>query len=132
MQNGQQHRARTSEEVAAWDAEIEADFRRVVAGHRAAGHKKRRQRMVAFPLAFLIDVSRRTKNGATLIVAMLIYRRTHVCKCRTVTLPGAELTEVGVDKDHKFRALAKLEAAGLIRVERAVGRTSRVTLLWSG
>ena len=95
--------------------------------------RKRAQRHIGVPLAFLVDVRKRTKlakDGATLIVAMLIYRRAHVCKSRTVTLPLAELTELGVNKDQKYRALAKLETAGLIRVERAVGRTSRVTLLW--
>ena len=62
---------------------------------------------------------------------MLIYRRTCVCGSRTVTLPGVELAELGVDRSMKHKALAQLEAAGLIRVERAgPGRAARVTLLW--
>ena len=79
-----------------WDAEIEAEFQRTIAATKAAGRKKRGQRWVGFPFAFLADVCRSTEGRAPLVVAMLIYRRTCVCKNRTVTLPGAELAELGV------------------------------------
>ena len=46
-----------------------------------------------------------------------------------VTLPAAYLQAFGIGKDVKRRALAELETAGLIRVERLVGRTARVTLV---
>jgi hypothetical protein len=113
-----------------WDAEIEVDFQRAVAATKAAGRKKRGQRLVGFPFAFLVDVCRSTDGRATLVVAALIYRRTRVCNSATVTLPGAELTELAVTRSQKFKALARLEAAGLIQIEKAAGRSVKVTLLW--
>jgi hypothetical protein len=92
---------------------------------------KRSQRLVAFPLAFMTDVYRLTEGRATLAVAQLIYRRTHVCCSATVTLPGAELTGMAIDRSQKRKALARLEAAGIIRIEKAgAGRATKVTLLW--
>jgi predicted transcriptional regulator len=50
---------------------------------------------------------------------------------RTVTLPGAELAELGVTRPQKYKTLARLEAAGIIRIEKGgAGRTVKVTLLW--
>jgi hypothetical protein len=116
---------------AEWDAEIVADFQRVVAATRAAGRKKRGRRLVGFPLAFMADVCRSTEGRAPLVVAELIYRRTFVCNSRTVTLPGDELAELGITRPQKYKALARLEAAGIIRIEQTgAGRTVRVTLLW--
>jgi len=43
-----------------WDAEIEAEFQREVAATKAAGRRKKGRRLVAFPLAFLVDVCRLT------------------------------------------------------------------------
>jgi hypothetical protein len=116
---------------AAWDAEIEAEFQRVVAATRRPGQLKRGQRLVAFPLAFLIDVCRRTEGRTALIVAMLIYRRTHVCRSQTVTLPASELAELGIIRQRKNEALTMLEAAGLIQLGKAAtGRATKVTLTW--
>jgi len=114
-----------------WDEEIEEDFRRAVAATKAVGQRKRRRKLVAFPLAFSIDICRRTEGRTALVVAMLIYRRTHVCRSQTVTLPANELAEHGVGRNRKNEALAKLEVAGLIRIERtAPGQSAKVTLTW--
>ena len=67
-----------------------------------------------------------------MVVALLIYRRTVITKDRTVTLPGAELAELGVVRETKRRALAQLEAAGLVQIGRETGQTTKVTLLWKG
>jgi hypothetical protein len=91
---------------------------------------KRNQRLVAFPWAFLVAVRRLTAGRTALLVAMYIYRRTHVCGSSTVTLPGTELAELGVDRKSKSRALGQLETAGLIQVRASAGRTAKVTLLW--
>jgi hypothetical protein len=114
------------------DADIEADYQRVVAQTKAAGKAKRGGRHVGFPWAFMLDVCRATHRHPTAaLVAILIYRRTIVCKARTVTLPGAELAELGIGRTTKYRALARLEKAGLVRVERGrPGRPLQVTLLW--
>jgi hypothetical protein len=113
-----------------WDRKIEADFRRAVAETKAAGRAKRGRRLVAFPWAFLVDVCRLTEGQAALAIAAFVYRRTYVCRSLTVTLPGAELTEIGVYRKKKQRALASLEAAGIIRCEKSGRRSVRVTLLW--
>src|SRR5262245_60145274 len=116
---------------AEWDAEIEAEFQRAVAGAKAAGKRKRGRRHVGAPLSFLIDVCQRTEGRTALIVALYVYRRTHVCRSQTVTLPAGELAELGIDRRDKNKALVKLEAAGLIRLERvAAGRSTKVTLTW--
>jgi hypothetical protein len=91
----------------------------------------RGQRHVGFPWAFLVDVSRRTTGKAAVLMAEYIYRRVHVCKSQTVTLPGAELKELGIDRARKSRVLVQLAHAGFIRIEKDTpGRTSKVTLLW--
>jgi len=118
-------------DLAEWDAEIEADFQRVALASKVAGQRKRGRRHVGFPWAFLADVCRLTEGRTALVVAIHIYRRVHVCRSATVTLPAAELAEVGIDRPQKSRALTKLEAAGLIRIEQGrAGQSRRVELLW--
>jgi hypothetical protein len=117
---------------AEWDSEIEADFQRAVATTKRAGRLKRGQKLVAFPWAFLVDVCQRTEGRTALVVAEYIYRRTHVCHSQTVTLPASELAELGITRQRKAEALAKLEAAGMIRIGKmAIGRSAKVTLTWS-
>ncbi len=66
--------------------------------------------------------------GRALHVYLAIRHRCDLRREKTVTLPANYLQTFGIGKDAKRRALAELEAAGLIRVERLVGRTARVTL----
>jgi hypothetical protein len=121
----------TDRDLAEWDAEIEADFRRTVAATRAAGKRKRRRKMMGAPLGFWADVCRLTEGRTALVVAMCIHRRTHVCRSLTVTLPIEELAELGINRRDKNKALALLEAAGLIRIEKAApGCSAKVTLTW--
>ena len=79
----------------------------------AAAKRKRRPRYVVrhigAPLSFVSDVCLLTEGRAALVVALCIYRRTRVCGSRTVTLPTAELAELGVDRRRKREALAKLQ-----------------------
>jgi hypothetical protein len=121
----------TERSLAEWDAEIEADFQRAVAATKADGRKQRGRRLIGCPMAYLIDVCRLTKGRAALLVALLVFRRTVVCGSRTVTLPGGELAELGIDRSMKRKALARLKAGGLIRIEQDAPRhTTRATLLW--
>jgi hypothetical protein len=116
--------------LARWDAKIEADFQDAVAQTGAASKAKRGRRHVGFPWAFYIDACRLTDGHNDLAVALYIYRRTKVCNSLTVTLPGSELAELGINRRRKHEALAKLAAAGLVRLEKATGQSTRVTLLW--
>jgi hypothetical protein len=89
-----------------------------------------RQPHIGCPWAFLADVCRRTEGRTALVVAICIYRRTKVCRSPTVTLPAAELAELGIDRRRKQEALAMLQAAGLVNAERIAGHTTKVTLTW--
>jgi hypothetical protein len=120
----------TERDLAEWDAEIEADFQRVARAPQAAGARARGRWHVGFPWAFLVDVCRLTEGRAALAVAIYIYRRTQVCRSLAVTLPAAELAEIGIVRQRKHEALAKLQDAKLIKVERTAGRTAKVTLIW--
>src|SRR6266568_9673270 len=77
-------------DLAEWDAEIEAGFQREVAATKRAGRLKQGRKHVGFSWAFLVDVCRLTKGRTTLVVAIYIYRRTHVCRSKTITLPASE------------------------------------------
>ena len=119
-------------DLAEWDTEIEAEFQRVVGATKVAGQRKRGRRHVGFPLEFLIDVCRLTEGRTALVVAEIIYRRTHVWGSPTVTLPTGDLAELGIDRRRKNEALARLEAAGLIRIESMpTGCSAKVTLTWN-
>src|SRR5262245_46030666 len=120
----------TDRDLGDWDREIEAEFQRVVAAGKRVASGRRGRRHVGFPWAFFVDACRLTKDHTTLIVALYVYRRTRVCNSQTVTLPNNELAELGVDRSRKCKALAKLEAVGLIRTEKAAGRSTRATLTW--
>jgi hypothetical protein len=121
----------TKRDLAEWDAEIEADFQRAVRTNKAVGARKRGRRHVGFPLAFLADVCRLTEGRTTLVVAICIYRRTHIHRNQTITLPADELLALGINRQRKHEALTRLQAAGLIRIEKApVGQSVKVTLLW--
>jgi hypothetical protein len=50
-------------------------------------------------------------------------------RSRTVVLANKKLTEWGVSRYQKYRALENLERAGLMSVERRVAKSPRVTLL---
>jgi hypothetical protein len=94
---------------------------------------KRAQRIVACPWTYLVDVCRLPEGRATVLVAIYIYRRTVVCKNRTVTLPGRDLAELRIDRERKSRALTELARAGIVQIEdNTPGHTAKVTLLWGG
>jgi hypothetical protein len=114
---------------AEWDEEIEAEFQRMVRTTKATGRRGRRH--VGVPLEFLADVCRLTGGRNALVVALCIYRRTCVCHSQTVTLPAADLAELGINRRRKNEALPKLQSAGLIRIEKpSAGRSAEMTLLW--
>jgi hypothetical protein len=102
-------------------------------GPKVVGFSRQRGRWVGCPWAYLVDVSRLPKGrgrDVVPLIALLIYRRTQICKSRTVTLPAFELRELGIDRFQKTRALRLLKAGGLIAISKRTGRSTRVTLLW--
>jgi DNA-binding MarR family transcriptional regulator len=67
--------------------------------------------------------------GGCLVVLLLIHHRHAVTKQQMVTLPSSLLSDFGIDKSAKRRALQHLESAKLIRVTRNPGKTAVVELL---
>ena len=63
------------------------------------------------------------------LVLNYIYYRVWAEGQRTIPLPNQTLAGMGVDRRTKYRALQRLERAGLIRVEHRGRRSPLVTLL---
>jgi hypothetical protein len=116
-----------------WDAEVEAEFQRVTGQTKAGTRARRRSRHIGCPVAFMADVCRLTCGRTALVVAQCIYRRTMVCKTKTVTLPVDELADLGITRRRKNEALIQLQKAGLIEVvTAAAGRSHQIILTWEG
>ena len=96
----------------------------------AATVHPRINRLLGAPFEFVAEVCRLTEGRAALVVALYIYRRVMVCNSRTVTLPSGELAELGLARQDKQRALARLQQAGLVELVKVKGRTTQVTLIW--
>jgi len=128
---GSKARTMAESELAQWDLEIEEKYKREVADTNRAGQRKRGRGHIGCPWAFLVDVCRLTEGRTAMLMALFVYRRTKVEKSRTVKLPADDLADMGIDRRRKNKALAKLEIAGLIKIERmAVGQSADVTLTW--
>src|SRR5438034_488995 len=67
--------------------------------------------------------------GRALHTAVALWFLSGVTRSETVKLSGRPLTELGVDRHAKYRALAALEGAGLVRVTRSPGQNPVVKLL---
>lgn len=93
----------------------------------AKGHRIARRFLKKTPLDPLQRAAR--LPGRALHVYLAIRHRCDLRREPRVTLPAAYLQAFGIGKDAKRRALAELETAGLIHVERLAGRTARVTLV---
>lgn len=70
--------------------------------------------------------------GAAFKVAVALAHQAAIEKANTVKPPTALLRRFGVRRGPEDRALRRLEALGLIAVERHQGRRPRVTLRWDG
>jgi len=127
IKNGKRYREREGRLIEVETIATEADAK------AEAAKAKHRWSHIGCPWGYLADVCRLPEGRAMVVVAIYIYRRTVVCKSRTVTLPGAKLAELGVDRAQKSRALAQLARVSIIRIEdNTAGRTAKVTLLWNG
>lgn len=67
--------------------------------------------------------------GKTLHVALALQYLAGLQKAQTVKLGAKALAVLGVARDAKYEALARLEDAGLITVQQLKGRTPTVTML---
>jgi DNA-binding transcriptional ArsR family regulator len=84
------------------------------------------------PLDWLARVFALKSLSAVGVARALFYKRGLEGSNRDLPLTNVCLKHFGVSRAAKSRALSKLEAAGLVRVERKPGRSPRVTLLFGG
>jgi hypothetical protein len=91
-------------------------------------------RPIRIDLAFLLSdqnwlVSAARLPGRTLHLALVLHLLAAGQRPATVELGNIATLEFGLDRNAKYRTLAWLEKAGLVRVERRRGRPPIVTLL---
>lgn len=79
------------------------------------------------PLAWMQAAAR--MPGKTLQVALALWYLAGLKKTTTVRLASKPLSEMGVSRDAKYDALARLEQLGLVAVEQQRGQAPLVTLL---
>ena len=102
-----------------------------LAGERHRHRQRRHPHHIGCPWEFFQAAVRATKGQVALVLAQVIYRRCHVCKSRTITLPPDELAALGITRRTGHRALRQLQAVGLIRLHPiAPGHKAVITLLW--
>ena len=70
--------------------------------------------------------------GKSLHAGVALWYAAGLTRSRTVLLSNIAGLRFGLDRNAKYRALSWLEGAGLIRVERKLGRAPVVTILESG
>jgi hypothetical protein len=88
---------------------------------------KARDRHIGCPLSWFSLVFPVVKGKHELAVALYVYRLRVVCGSRTVAVPNAFLTGLGIDRHAKYRALERLAAAGILTIKRHPRRTLVVT-----
>lgn len=107
-----------------WDRESGA-FVPAEAGdrdHRVAGFIKG-----PLPLVWMQAAAR--MPGKTLQVALALWYLAGLKKTTTVRLTSKPLNDMGVSRDAKYEALARLEQHGLVSVQQEPGQAPLVTLL---
>jgi hypothetical protein len=82
------------------------------------------------PLGWLANAAR--LPGKSLHVAVTLWCISGLARSQRVQLTNLSSRHFGLDRCSKYRALAWLEQAGLIKVDRHVGRAPMVTLLDRG
>lgn len=67
--------------------------------------------------------------GQSLSVYLATHHQSALTRCDKVTLPKGLLSQLGVSRDAKSRALKELARAGLIQIEPVKGKSTRVRLI---
>jgi len=100
-----------------------------IVGGRRAPKLVRGQRFLKGPIPWPWLMRAAELPGRALHTAVALWFLSGVTRSETVKLSSRSLTELGVDRHAKYRALAALERAGLVRVTRLPGQNPLVTLL---
>ena len=95
---------------------------------RRHGKARRKETFVKVPLWWFEQATRATKTPQAFVAVWLLHR-SWKAKSPTFPVSNSQLGERGADRRIKRRALANLEKAGLITIERHNGRAPRATLI---
>ena len=68
-------------------------------------------------------------RGKSLHLAVLLVYLANAANSRQVELGNSASQQFGLDRNAKYRGLCWLEEAGLVRVQRKIGRSPTVTIL---
>jgi len=79
------------------------------------------------PLKWILAASK--LPGKSLEISMVLWFLKGVTRKHTVKLSGKLIRSFGVSRSTLYRGLAKMENAGLISVQRQIGRSPMVTIL---
>jgi len=90
--------------------------------------QNKKDAFVKVPLWWIEQATRATRTPQAMVCIWLLYLSWQA-KSATFPLPNDRLAKRGAERRMKTRALANLEKAGLITVERRAGKTPIVTLL---
>ena len=83
---------------------------------------------VKVPLRWVKAASEATLSGSALAVLILLAHMAWEARSSTFTCPNGLMERHGITREAKRRALVKLEAAGLIAVQRQARHSPVVTL----
>jgi DNA-binding transcriptional ArsR family regulator len=92
-------------------------------------HKNKKDTFAKVPLWWLEKAARATRSPQLFVAVWLLHLSWKNGGGLSFPFPNGKLAERGVDRQAKRRALASLEKAGLITVERSDGKTPKVTLV---
>lgn len=95
---------------------------------RRRGKARKAETFVKVPLWWFEQVTRATRSPQTFVCVWLLHLAWKV-KSLTFPVPNGQLGKHGADRQAKRRALASLEAAGLITVNRRDRKNPIVTLV---
>jgi hypothetical protein len=91
--------------------------------------KKKRERFVRVPIWWAEQACKATRTPKALVCIWLLYLSWKTGS-PTFALPNGELRKMGISRETKRRALAALERAGLLKVDRVTRKSVVVTLLF--
>jgi hypothetical protein len=92
------------------------------------GLRYRPKGYVACPLSWMRQVLPLVHSPHQMVVAQLVYTCSRTNSLNPIR--NSELSKLGISRFAKYKAIASLEEAGLIEVDRRNGRTLSVRLLW--
>ena len=90
--------------------------------------KQSKDAFVKVPLWWIREATKATDTPMALVAIELLHTAFRA-RSSSFTLPNGRLAKWGVSRESKRRALQRLEAAGLILVERRPRKTPKVTLV---